>query len=220
MNLELKKELPIIGIILVPFVYLATIWNELPETVPIHWNSKGEIDNWGNKLSLIGMLFMLPVLTYVILSVISKIDPKKRMSLMGRKLYQLKFILVLFMSILALFIIYSTKSQTISSPSFVFVLLGALFMILGNYFKVMQPNYFIGIRTPWTLENPEIWKTTHVFAGKLWFIAGLIIILGSLIFESAGFSKVFMIIVFAIAIAPIAYSYLKFKSHTKKENNL
>ena len=216
MNLEFKKELPLIGIVLIPCVYLAAVWKSLPEIVPIHWNSRGEIDGWGNKLTLIAMLFMLPVLTYIVLSVITKIDPKKRISLMGGKLYQLKFVLVLFMSLLALFIIYSTKSQTISSPSFIFVLAGALFMILGNYFKVIRPNYFVGIKTPWTLENQEVWKTTHLFAGKLWFIAGLIIILGSLIFDSSIFSKVFLTIVFAIAIVPIAYSYLKYRSLKKK----
>lgn len=218
MNLELKKELPIIGIILTPFVYLAVIWNRLPERVPVHWNASGEIDRWGNKLTLIIMLFLLPVLTYVILSVVSKIDPKKRMSLMGGKLYQLKFSLVLFMSLLALFIIYSTKSQTISSPSFVFAILGGLFMVLGNYFKVIKPNYFIGIKTPWTLENDEIWKKTHIFAGKLWFIGGLLIILGSLIFESSFFVKIFLTIVFCITIVPICYSYLKYKNLKNKEN--
>ncbi|WP_433764489.1 SdpI family protein [Flavobacterium ginsenosidimutans] len=218
MNQEFKKELPLIGIVLIRFVYLATIWNSLPEIVPIHWNSKGEIDGWGNKFTLIVMLLMLPVLTYVILSLVAKIDPKKRMSLMGGKLYQLKFVLVLFMSILALFIVYSTKSQSTSSLSFVFIILGALFMVLGNYFKVIQPNYFIGIRTPWTLESQEVWKTTHLFAGKLWFIAGLIIILGSLIFDSSIFYKVFLTIVFSIAITPIAYSYLKYRSWKKKEN--
>jgi len=218
MNLEFKKELPIIGIVLTPFVYLAVIWNRLPERVPVHWNASGEIDRWGNKLTLIIMLFILPVLTYVILSAVSKIDPKKRMALMGGKLYQLKFIMVLFMSLLALFILYSTKSQTISSPSFVFAILGGLFMVLGNYFKVIKPNYFIGIKTPWTLENDEIWKKTHIFAGKLWFIGGLLIILGSLIFESSFFVKIFLTIVFCITIVPICYSYLKYKNLKNKEN--
>lgn len=216
MKLELKKELPIIGIILTPFVYLAVIWNSLPETVPVHWNSKGEIDRWGNKLSLIVMVFILPVLTYVIMSLVSKIDPKKRMSLMGGKLYQLKFILVLFMSVLALYIIYSTQKQSTSSLSFVFVMLGTLFVVLGNYFKVLQPNYFIGIKTPWTLENQEVWKKTHVFAGKLWLIGGLIIILGSLLFESPFFVKIFLAIVFCMALAPIVYSYFKYKSLNEK----
>ncbi|UWY30540.1 SdpI family protein [Flavobacterium sp. TR2] len=80
-----------------------------------------------------------------------------------------------------------------------------------------RPNYFVGIKTPRTLENQEVWKTTHLFAGKLWFIAGLIIILGGLIFDSAIFAKVFLAIVFTIAIVPIAYSYLKFRILKKKE---
>lgn len=218
MNLEFKKELPIIGIILIPFVYLATIWNSLPERVPIHWNSKGEIDNWGNKLALIALLFMLPVLTYVILSVITKIDPQKKLTLMGGKLYQLKFFLVLFMSILALFIVYSSKNQSFSSPNFTFVMIGALLMIFGNYFKVIRPNYFIGIRTPWTLKNEEVWKLTHVFAGKLWFIAGFLIILNSLVFEMPVFSKVFFPFVLIVAIMPIVYSYFKYSSLKKGEN--
>ena len=67
MNLELKKELPIIGIVLTPFVYLAIIWNTLPEKVPVHWNYKGEIDRWGDKFSLITILFLLPVLIYVLM---------------------------------------------------------------------------------------------------------------------------------------------------------
>ncbi|WP_276381509.1 SdpI family protein [Flavobacterium sp. H4147] len=218
MNLEFKKELPIIGIVLIPFVYLATIWNSLPERVPIHWNSKGEIDNWGNKLALIALLFMLPVLTYVIMSVITKIDPQKKLTLMGGKLYQLKFFLVLFMSILALFIVYSSKNQSFSSPNFTFVMIGALLMIFGNYFKVIRPNYFIGIRTPWTLKNEEVWKLTHVFAGKLWFIAGFLIILSSLVFEMPVFSKVFFPFVLIVAIMPIVYSYFKYSSLKKGEN--
>ncbi|KAF2517313.1 SdpI family protein [Flavobacterium foetidum] len=210
MNLEFKKELPIIGIVLMPFVYLALIWNSLPERVPIHWNSDGEIDNWGSKFTLILMLFMLPVLTYAIMSVVSKIDPKNKMPLMGGKFYQLKFFLVLFMSLLALVIVYMTKTKS-SSPSFVFVLIGFLFTFFGNYFKVIRPNYFIGIRTPWTLESEEVWRITHNFAGKLWFVSGFLIIAGSFVIESSVFVMVFLGIVLVISLIPVIYSFLTHK---------
>ena len=111
MNELLKKELPIIGIVLLPFVYLAYIWNSLPEQVPMHWNLKGEIDDWGSKYSLIGLVFLLPVLTYVLMLVVPKIDPKKNMESMGGKYNQFKFILVAFMSVLALVIIYISNNQ-------------------------------------------------------------------------------------------------------------
>lgn len=220
MNLTLKKELPIIGIVLTPFVYLAIIWNSLPQRVPIHWNYKGEIDDWGNKFSLFGMLFLLPVLTYVLMLVIPKIDPKKRISLMGGKLYQLKFFLVLFMSLLALFIIYITKNQSFSDSNLHYFLIGILFIILGNYFKVIQPNYFMGIRTPWTLENNEVWKSTHIFAGKLWFAGGLIMILGGLVFQDSNFSLFFISLILALVLIPSAYSYFEFKKLENKGKNL
>jgi len=107
---------------------------------------------------------------------------------MGGKFHQLKFFLVLCMSLLALSIIYITKNQSFSSPNLIPVLTGVLFLVLGNYFKVIQPNYFIGIRTPWTLESNEVWKLTHNFAGKLWVIGGFAVVLGGLILENNYFN--------------------------------
>lgn len=216
MNLELKKELPIIGIVLTPFVYLAIIWNSLPEKVPVHWNYKGEIDRWGDKFSLIIILFLLPVLIYVLMTFIPRIDPKNRISLMGGKFYQLKFILVLFMSLIALLILYTTKERSINNPNLVFALMGAFFVILGNYFKVIQPNYFLGIRTPWTLENSEVWKATHLFAGKLWVAGGLLLILGGFLLSTT-FVNAFVFVIIIMALVPVVYSFIKFKEIQKRD---
>lgn len=215
MNETFKKELPILGFVLLPFVYLAYLWNSLPEKVPIHWNLKGEIDDWGSKLSLIGLVFLLPVLTYVLMLAIPKIDPKKRIEFMGGKYYQLKLVLVCFMSVLALFIIHSSKSQTLSSPSIVFVLIGLLFMALGNYFKVIKQNYFVGIKTPWTLESEEVWKLTHILAGKLWILGGLLVVIFSLVIPENINFYLFIIITVIITIVPIVYSYILFKKLKK-----
>jgi uncharacterized membrane protein len=211
MNSTLRKELPIVGIVLAPFVYLAIIWNTLPEKVPTHWNFKGEIDKWGDKYSLIVLLFLLPVLTYVLMLVIPKIDPKKKIELMGGKYYQLKFILVLFMSALVFIILFITKNQSMSSPNLIFIPIGVLFIALGNYFKVIQPNYFIGIKTPWTLESKEVWKLTHALAGKLWIAGGLLIVIASLTVNENYFVYVFLGITAIISLIPVVFSYFKFK---------
>lgn len=217
MNETFKKELPVVGFVLLPFIYLACLWNSLPEKVPMHWNLKGEIDDWGSKYSLIGLVFLLPVLTYVLMLVIPKIDPKKRIEFMGRKYYQIKFVLVCFMSVLALFIIHSVKSQTLSSPSIVFVLIGLLFMALGNYFKVIKQNYFLGIKTPWTLESEEVWKLTHIMAGKLWIVGGLLIVIFSLVLPEVVNFYFFITITAIISIVPIAYSYIIYKELKKSK---
>jgi uncharacterized membrane protein len=211
MKLTLKKELPLIGVVLAPFVYLAIIWNTLPEKVPTHWNYKGEVDQWGDKYSLIALLFLLPVLTYVLMLVIPKIDSKKKIEQMGGKYYQLKFILVLFMSTLAFIILHISVNQSTSSPNLIFIPIGILFIALGNYFKVIQPNYFIGIRTPWTLESKEVWKLTHTLAGKLWIAGGLIIVLSSLTIAKSIFIYVFIVAIAILTLVPVIYSYIKFK---------
>ena len=209
--MNLKKEFPYIILMALPFIYLAYIWNTLPETVPTHWNASGEIDGYGSKNTLLIIPFMLPVLVYIIMTIAPKIDPKNKIAIMGKKYEQLKFFLVLFMSVLALFIIYSSKTQSFSSPNIIYILLGLLFAGLGNFMKTVKPNYFIGIKTPWTLENETVWKKTHLLGGKIWFVGGLLIVCMSLIFEAQTAATLFVIIAVLITIIPLVHSYIEFK---------
>ncbi len=110
----LKKNYPLLQLYLLPFIYLAYIWNDLPEKVPMHWNIKGEIDRYGDKSELILIPILLPLLVYVIFLVVPKIDPKNKLNKMGNKLQTIKFLLTTFMSILALFIIYTAKNESFS----------------------------------------------------------------------------------------------------------
>ena len=80
--MNLKKELPLIGIVLLPFVYLAYIWNQLPAQVPMHYNIEGEIDRYGNKSELILIPIMTSLLIYLIFLAVPYIDPKKQIQKM------------------------------------------------------------------------------------------------------------------------------------------
>ncbi|MBO3097061.1 SdpI family protein [Gelidibacter pelagius] len=209
--MKLKKELPFIAIVLLPFAYLAYIWNQLPEKVPVHWNSSGEIDRYGEKIELLLIPILLPLLVYVIFLVIPRIDPKKKLNKMGNKLHTLKTLMTILMSILALFILYSAKNQSFDNPNYMILLIGVLYIILGNFFKTIKHNYFIGIRTPWTLENERVWKETHKLGGKLWFIGGIIVVLSSLMLDNKQNFTLFLIITTILALVPVVYSYIRFK---------
>lgn len=209
--MNLKKELPIVGIVLLPFVYLAYIWNQLPQEVPLHYNIKGEIDRYGDKSELVLIPILLPLLIYVILLVVPHIDPKKQIQKMGKKYDSLKLVITTFMSVLALFFIYIAKNQSIANPNYILLLTGVLFIIFGNYFKTIKANYFIGIRTPWTLENESVWKETHKLGGKIWFAGGLLIILSSLIFNEKINIIIYMSCIAIMVLVPVIYSYLLFK---------
>lgn len=213
--MNLKKELPILAIVLLPFIYLAYVWNELPSKVPMHWNIKGEIDRYGDKSELIIIPFLLPLLVYLIFLVVPKIDPKNKLNKMGGKLQAIKFLLTTLMSILALFIIYTAKNQSFTNPNYIVIIIGVLFIVIGNYFKTIKPNYFIGIRTPWTLENETVWKKTHKLGGKMWFIGGILIVILSLILNKSLSFTIFMIITGVITIIPIAYSYLIYRNEVQ-----
>jgi len=210
MKRSLGKEIPLFIIVLLPFLYLGYSWKDLPDQVPLHWNLNGEIDRWGNKSELIFIPLLLPLLIYVIFLVVPKIDPKGKIKNMGNKYHNIKLILTVFMSFLALFILYAAKHQSISNPNYLVLLIGILFVMLGNYFKTIKPNYFIGIRTPWTLENEAVWKATHKMGGILWFAGGLIIVIGSLILNQKLNFRLLFIVTTVITIIPVVYSYLKF----------
>lgn len=207
----LKKQIVSLIILFLPFIYLAYEWNSLPQQVPIHWNHKGEIDNWGSKVSLIWTLVSLLIVPYLLMLIIPKIDPKNKLATMGGKYEQIKLVFLTFLTGLTILIIYSSKNEEIANPNSILILMGLLFIILGNYFKVIKQNYFIGIKTPWTLENEQIWKMTHRMAGKLWIVGGLLIVILCLILPSTMAIWVFLTITILISLIPVGYSYFKYK---------
>lgn len=211
MKTSLKTELPLLIAILIPFAYLYYVWDELPAKVPMHWNISGEVDRYGDKTDLIYIPLLLPALVYGLFLLIPKIDPKDKIKNMGSKYQSIKVLLTAFMSVLAMFIIYTSKNQDTANPNNLVLLLGVFFTFLGNYFKTIKHNYFLGIRTPWTLESEEVWKATHKLAGKIWFPAGLIIAAGSLTLDKETNFQFFGAVTIIITVIPVIYSYVKFK---------
>ncbi len=213
--MRIKNEFPLLIVVMIPFIYIAYIWNSVAEKVPIHWNGKGEIDRWGTKEELLIIPLALPLLTYLIFLFVPILDPKKKIEKMGNKFYQLKFIIVSLMSILAMYIIYVAKNLSILNPNGIFIIVGLLFTIMGNYFQSIPANYFIGIKTPWTLENENVWKKTHILGGKLWFAGGLLIIISSFLISKKINLIILLIITGIITLIPVIYSYIAFKNEEK-----
>ena len=211
---KFKKEIPYLAVSLLPFVYLAYIWPTLPQRVPMHWNASGEIDRWGDKSETLMIPLLMTGLVYVLFLILPKIDPKGKLESMGNKLNSFRMILTCFMSVLSLYILYSIKTHN-ADPKMLFPLLGLLFAFLGNYMKTMKPNYFIGFRTPWTLENEEVWKKTHKMGGMLWFIGGLLMTFTFLL-DGKTQLYTFMAILVVITIIPVVYSYLEFQKQKNK----
>jgi len=215
-NTSKYTELFILIIIIIPVAYLLAIWAELPEEVPMHWNAKGQIDRYGSKNELVGLLLMLNLPLYFILKYAPKIDPKKKIS--DSQLAGLRLVMHLFMSALALFILYSTKQAEMSSPFGIISLVGLLFTGLGWYFTKLKPNYFIGIRTPWTLESEEVWTRTHKASAPVWMIGGIFMAIALLIVKSA---SVYIVLgtTLLLTIYSVGYSWWAFKNPIQKNED-
>ena len=170
---RILKELLLIVIAVLPIIYLSQIWDSLPQTIPTHYGLDGQADKFGDKGMLLWFVPTVMLLAYLLFLLAPAIDPKKRLSHASRSFVTLRFLFGLMISV-----IIGSYLATLSGIAHfgqVFPLIILVFPVaLGNMLPTIKPNYFIGIRTPSTLENQDVWNKTHRFSGKLWVALGLL----------------------------------------------
>ncbi len=205
------KELIFLLIIAVPFIYLAYIWTNLPDKIAIHFDLEGNANNWTAKNQIIYLLLGLGLGNYLLMLLIPKFDPKKKIDQMGSKYYSLRLVMSIFMTLISVYILYTGNGNQLNLNTLI-ILTACFYIIFGNYLQTVKPNYFIGIRTPWALENDQTWKKTHRLAGRIWMIAGLFVLIISFLLENKFLLGIlFATTTFIIVIIPIIYSYTEFK---------
>ena len=209
-----KSEIISLLIIMISFIIGISFYSLLPDKVASHWNAKGEVDGYMSKF---GGLFLMPVISLVLLLlfiIIPKIDPLKHNIEKFRKYFDGFIVLMM----LFLFYLYILTILWNIGVRFNFVhLLVPIFSIFFYYCGILiqkaQRNWFIGIRTPWTLSNEEVWNKTHKIGGKLFKIAGIISLIGILLPEYALFFVICPLII--ASLFPVIYSYFAYQKLTK-----
>ncbi|PEA53802.1 hypothetical protein CON64_16360 [Bacillus pseudomycoides] len=210
----MKKH--IFAIILISITILAWVisWPHLPNTIVTHW-SGGTPDGYSSKLN--GMLSLVGVMigTYILLNVVSKIDPKKE----NYKKFSKSFTMITYSILFVLFIgnmdvIATGLGYDLPINRFSGLLVGLLFLVIGNYLPQCKPNYFIGIRTPWTLSNEEVWRKTHRFSGKVFIVLG-IIMCGSIFAPVTWSTYIILTVVLGGVVITMLYSYLAYRKEMR-----
>lgn len=208
-----KEWLMIVICIGLPIAYLASIYGSLPDIVPTHFNHKGEVDGRGEKSTLwvlVAFMTGISLFTYFLVKNANKIDPKKS-GQSPELLQKIAYMLLVFMGAIQFVIVHSAKEGSLDGNKYLMPLIGLLFAGLGNFMHSIKPNYFIGMRLPWTLEDPENWRKTHQITSKLWMIGGIAIAVLSPLFNNGNGFILAMSILAVIVIYPIIYSYRFFK---------
>ena len=201
--------------IIAPAVYLAILWNTIPETIAMHFNFKGEVDRYGSRNELITMTLLLTVLNvivYLLLPQVYRIDPKRFAAENKSRLQRIAFTVSIFIAAVLCLLIYSSIHEDIKfSTRFILAGVGLILAVVGNYMYTIKPNYFAGFRLPWTLNNDENWKRTHLLGGKLMFAGGLVITVICL-FTSFPLSIIMLFAILCLIIViTCVYSYNLFK---------
>lgn len=176
----------ILVLITIPWIYLASIWGKLPDIIPTHFGVSGAPDKFGEKKQLIyinALLTGILLVVYLLLVNIYKIDPKRYARDLQGVFIKIGMAVVIFFVGINIFILNWTLQQHAVGLNLFLVLFGILFAYMGNIMHSIKPNYFAGIRLPWTLESEANWKATHRFASKIWFAGGILIALLAIFIE-------------------------------------
>ena len=212
MKLSLRAEIPQIALIAAMFVLAAWAWPRLPAQIPTHWNLQGKVDGHGNKL--VGLLVLpLTVLgVYFLMMLLPLFDPgRANYGNFARTYNVLRLGFVAFMSVLYGATVAAAFGRSIDMILVAFLGTAILFFVIGNLMGKIRPNWFVGIRTPWTLSSKQSWDKTHRLASWLFLFMGALFAVVAFIHNT--WTLAAMIAIDALCLAWIVvYSYLVFRS--------
>ena len=209
-----KATFVVIVLILLSFILSIYFYSQMPERMAPLWNSQGKVDGYTSKLC--GLFLMPLVITgiAVMFLIIPKIDPmKENIEKFSNHYDRFIIILILFLVFVQVHILLWNVGIHIRSNVFFPMGLGVLLYYTGILVENAERNWFIGIKTPWTLSSDRVWKKTNRIGGKLLKIAGIIAITGSFFKEYI----LFFIIVPVLSITgfTIVYSYVEYQKELR-----
>ena len=198
-------------ICLLPMVAGILLWDRLPEQIPSHWGIDGQIDGWSSKGFAV---FFFPALLagiHLICIFASTLDPKGNNY--PHQMMQLVLWICPVLSLVLNSIIYAFALgyDLLNVRMILCILVGIMFIIVGNYLPKCRQSYTMGIKLPWTLDDEGNWNATHRFGGWVWVACGVAMLATAFL----GIFWVLLGVMLVAVLAPTIYSYLYYRKHKK-----
>ena len=214
-----ENKIIILGIISLSFIIAIYLYPQMPDKMASHWNAQGKVDSYMSKF---WGLFLMPIISvglFFLFILIPKIDPLKENINKFRKYFDGFIVLmIIFLFYVYLLTVFWNLGLRFNMVQLMIPALGILFYYCGILIENAKRNWFIGIRTPWTLSNENVWDKTHKIGGKLFKIAGMIAFLGIFLPK---YAILFVIIpIISVAVYTITYSYFEYQKQTSSPNRL
>lgn len=206
----MRKWIPLL-IIAGAFIVTAVVYPKLPETIPTHWDMSGQPNGWSGRLFGALVMPILLVVVWVFMLVLPAIDPRgSNYAKFGGAFAAMIDSIMLFMLGTHIIILRAALGYPVAIQRVVPFGIGVLFVVMGNLLPRARPNWFVGIRTPWTLSSDRVWEKTHRFGGRIFVVGGLLIIIAALVM--AQWAQVVLVAVVTLSVASVLiYSYLEWK---------
>lgn len=211
-----KSMLLVLLIILISFALAIYMYPKMPERVASHWNAQGNVDGYMPRT--LG-IFLMPIITLgmlLLFLLIPRIDPLKKNIEKFRKYFDWFIVLfILFMFYIYLLSLLWNIGFRFNMSNMMIPAMGILFFYIGVLTENAKMNWFIGIRTPWTLSNEKVWNKTHKIGGLLFKIAGVLALIGVFFQE---YAILFVLIpVCVLSVYLVFYSYFEYQKQARKK---
>ena len=193
----------------------AAVYHRLPDTMAVHWDLDGNPNGWMPRA--IGAAFgpVMLVLMWLLLRFVPRIDPRAENYARFREAYEVIVASVLVLLLVVHGIMLAVAlGYHVSVARVVPALVGALFVVIGNMMPLVRPNWWFGIRTPWTLSNDRVWTRTHRLAGYTMTAGGVVMMVAALALPAQLGVPVLVAVAVASTFGPALYSYLTWKRET------
>lgn len=205
--MKILRVIPLL-IVVAAFVAGVVLYPSLPDSIASHWNASGQVDGYMGKL---WGTFLFPLILaglYLLFLAVPRIDPKRENIQKFRKYFDW-FIVVTFAFFFSVYIVmlrWSLGHVDFQIGRFMSIGIAVIFFMAGVMAANSEPNWTIGIRTPWTLSSEHVWRETHRLGGRLFKIAA-VICLGGAIFPAYAIWFVLVPVIVA-SVWSVVYSYV------------
>lgn len=189
-----------------PMVIGLLLWNKMPDTVVTHWGAGNEANGWSSKVfAVFGMPILMTAVQFLCV-VFTVNDPKKKN--ISHKMLTLVFWIIPVISWVCCLMIYGNAAGIKTDVGLITnLIIGVLFILIGNYIPKSKQSYTVGIKLPWTLDSEENWNRTSRLAGKLWIVGGLLFCVNAFFQMEA----VLFAVILLLVLVPVVYSFTLYK---------
>lgn len=205
-----------LGMIVIAIMAGVFLWNQLPEQMASHWNANDEVDGtmprfWG--------VFLMPIVTlgmFALFIFIPNMDPLKANIVEFRETFNLfiVFFVMFMLYVHTLTLIWSLGYNNFKMSTALLPIIGLMFIFIGYMLRKARRNFFIGIRTPWTLSSDTVWSKTHQLGSILFMLSGVFAMIGGFFGGMLAFWLMFVPLI-GSTLFLVVYSYVLYRNEIK-----